>query len=282
MILDLPIPLNLNSEPRRVISAPTDIKTMVADGDLLYVGTSNGKVVSIPISALRADVTQEWCIISQGSVEEKQVMEKKNKPLKDEEKKGRRSKEPPHEEKERKRRHSKDNRENRKEKAGKNSKEGQSTKQEEKETAGKRSPVGKNSKEPSILKEETKAREVALMEMRAHSLSHSAVAIHSHMDERVRDLLFLRLPEMKLSKLKQASEMMQYHSLPNLASPYGGRIPISPPILSFKSLVISVGRGHVEYVAEKGKDPGEDGSRHRERHEAFQLLVWGHKNLATS
>ncbi len=258
---------------------------MVADGNLLYVGTSNGKVVTIPISALCTDVAQEWCIISQGSLEEKTIREeedtsattKKSKESKEEKKKGRHSKEPPDEEDKKGRRSKEPPNEERKQKRTKENKHSR-----EEDKAGKKSPESKNSKEPKApsLKEEAKAREVALQEMRAHSLSRSAVAVHSHMDERVRDLLFLRLPEMKLSKLKPAAEMMQYHSLPNLASPYGGgRIPVSPPILSFRSLVLSVGRGHVEYVGGKGE---EDGGRHRERHEAFQLLVWGHKNLTTS
>lgn len=134
------------------------------------------------------------------------------------------------------------------------------------------------------LMKEKREEEKLLKEKKAmaetHCLQCSAVALHSHLDERVRDLIFLKLPELSLSKLKQAAEMMQYHSLPNLASPYGGRIPISPPILSFRSLVISVGRGHVEYVEEKEEDAGEDGNTgiHRERHEAFQLLIWGHKH----
>ena len=100
--------MNLGSESHRIISAPTDIKTMVADGNLLYVGTSNGKLVTVPIQSLRTDVAQDWCIISQGSLEEKVGKEEEEvvptadpvttkKSSKEEKKKGRRSKEPPHE-----------------------------------------------------------------------------------------------------------------------------------------------------------------------------------------
>ena len=278
--------MDLNSEPRRIISAPTDIKTMVADGNLLYVGTSNGKVVSIPVRALRSESVQDWCIISHGSLEERGGGEKETKTdhlseVRDD-KKGKTSKE-------KKRRHSKEAHEGKRgqEEPKKGGGGGGGGKRSPKEPAQvERKPEerggGKESPNLARIKEEAKAREAALLEMRGHSLSHCAVSVHSHLDERVRDLLFLRLPEMKLSKLKQAAEMMQYHSLPNLASPLGGRIPVSPPILSFRSLVISVGRGHVEYVEDKGEEPGEESGRYRESHEAFQLLVWGHKNVATS
>ena len=282
--------MDLNSEPHRVISAPTDVKTLITDGKLLYVGTSNGKVVTIPISVLHEKTDQEWCIISHGSLETKQEIPKKeileenskktksSKEAGQEEKKGRQSKEA---QADRHRKRSKGSQGNKHE--GKRLKEDRESRQQE-ERKGKLSPETIKPMQSSNLKEEAKIREMALQDMRDHSLSHSAVAIHAHMDERVRDLLFLKLPEMNLSKLKQAAEMMQYHSMPNLASPYGGRIPISPPVLSFRSLVISVGRGHVEYVEEKGgeEEKGEGNAGHRERHEAFQLLVWGHKNLTNS
>ena len=248
------------------------------------MGTSNGKVVAIPISALHTKTDQEWCIISHGSYETKQEIQekleenaKKTKGSKEEERKGRQSKDG---QVDRHRKRSKSSQGNQGSKGeGKRMKEDRESRQQE-ERKGKQSP---DTRQSSHLKEEAKMREMVLQDMRDHSLSHSAVAVHAHMDERVRDLLFLKLPDMNLSKLKQAAEMMQYHSMPNLASPYGGRIPVSPPILSFRSLVISVGRGHVEYVEENGEEEkGEGNMGHRERHEAFQLLVWGHKNLATS
>lgn len=251
--------MSISSDPPRIISAPTDIKTLVADANFLYVGTSSGRVVSIPIDALQKDISQEISA-SQDSIEVKPQV-KEVKEVKSPKKAEKGSKE---------RKEDKvSKREREKAKGHSREKEDQEVKREEKAV--------KRDEEKS--KRYTKEKE----EMSLHCLAHSAVSVHSHMDERVRDLLFLKLPELTLSKLKQAAELMQYHSLPNLASPYGGRIPISPPVLSFKSLVIAVGKGHVEYVQEKGEESADNGNTsavHRERHEAFQLLVWGHKNTS--
>ena len=82
--------------------------------------------------------------------------------------------------------------------------------------------------------------------------------------------------------MKEAADMMHYHSMPNLASPCGGRIPFSPPILSFRSLVISIGKGHIEYIGNgEFLEKADSSEAHRERHEAFQLLVWGHKSTVS-
>ena len=167
----------------------------MADADLLYLGTSNGKIVTVPIKSLRKDSNSD---------------------------------------------------------------------QEAPFQVSKEDECAKDEKDSSVA-----------------CVSHSAVALHSQMDERVKTLLHLKLPEFKLSKLKEATEVMQYHSLPNLTLPYGGRIPFSPPILSYRSLVISVGKGHVEYIEEEKEEESleETNARvHKERFEAFQLLVWGHKN----
>ncbi len=181
------MPLNLGSDPPRSISAPTDIKSIVSDGDFLYLGTSNGKIVSVPLSSL-------------ADLEEK---------------------------------------------------------------AKEREAKEDNGIDDSLC------------------ISSSALALHSHMDHRVRALLCLKFPEQTLSNMKAAAEIMQYRSLPNLASPLGGRIPVSPPILSIRSMVISVGRGHVHYVDDQGKEDSKS-VIHRERNEAFQFLIWGHKNALSN
>lgn len=229
---------------------------MAADSNLLYLGTSNGKVVSVPIRALKKDLTLNETMDDQDDWKDAEdTMESK-----DDSSSSSRGLEtsPPNPrglEKSPKR-----SRGVLREKESKELKENRRSNREDKER---------------VLRE--------WQEVGSRCLPHSAVALHSHMDERVRDLLFLQLPELKLSKLNQAAEMVQYHSLPNLASPFGGRVPVSPPVLSFRSLLLSVGRGHVEYVKEREEEVVDgDGSRkamqlHRERHEAFQLLVWAHK-----
>lgn len=242
LTLDHPIPLNLSSGSSRVISAPTDIKAMVTDGNLLYLGTSNGKVVSVPIEALKK---------SQSVEESKETK-------------------PPAQ------------REREKERVGKEEKHSKRDKK------GRERELRENTQSTKSSKDDDFVVIASDRDMRSLCLPLSAVAVHAHLDKRVKDLLYLKLPEMSLTNLKQAAETVHYHSLPNLASPYGGRIPVTPPILSFRSLVISVGKGHAEYVHHNDDEKGEestttateDGSLgiHRERHEAFQLLVWGHKN----
>ncbi len=189
-----------NAKPPN-LSSPVNIKTMAADAEFLYLGTSNGKIVSVPISSLSQSSLAKW---SDGSLE--------------------------------------------------NSKDGDSD-----SSGGDRRG--------------------------SDSACHLAVAVHKQMEGKVRTLLHVSLPQAKLSMLKEAAEMLHYHSMPNLTSPLGGRIPVSPPILSFRSLLVSAGKGHVEYVCkeEKGEDEAEQDNVevHRERHEAFQLLVWGHKNTVS-
>jgi hypothetical protein len=280
---DQPLPLGLGSQ--RVISAPTDIKTVVTDGNLLYLGTSNGKVVTVPIPALKTSAAEHQFVLSQNV--EREAASSKDVPVKAERESAN---------VERERDLVKSPTSPREKKKGKKDKHSKGKDKESREDkAQKKDKVAKDEKLSQEMREEEKMREDKLMRERreeekvlkekkamavSHCLQFSAVSVHSHMDERVRDLLFLKLPELSLSKLKQAADIMQYHSLPNLASPYGGRIPVSPPILSFRSLMISVGKGHVEYIEEKETDDGEESTAevHRERHEAFQLLVWGHKN----
>ena len=111
-------------------------------------------------------------------------------------------------------------------------------------------------------------------------LETSAIAIHSHKDSRVKGLVSINLPLIPPSKVKEAVDAVPYHSLPNLSSPFGTRIPVTPPILSYRSLVISAGKGHVEYVEDSDPELEESMSGAlRERNETFQLQCWGHRNI---
>jgi hypothetical protein len=118
-------------------------------------------------------------------------------------------------------------------------------------------------------------------------LDNCALALHVQKDSRVRSLLHLKLPIKPPSKLSSASHSdvgALYHSLPNLNSSFGSRTTISPPIMSYRSLVISAGKGHMEYSEDpEPEDTGVLPTNYnalRERNEAYQLLVWGHRNAA--
>ena len=47
---------------------------------------------------------------------------------------------------------------------------------------------------------------------------------------------------------------------------------------AFKSLLVSTGKGHVEYTEEDYNLDPEEVTAFRERKESFQLQVWGHHN----
>ena len=118
-------------------------------------------------------------------------------------------------------------------------------------------------------------------------LDNCALALHVQKDSRVRTLLHLKLPIKPPSKLSSPSNSdagALYHSLPNLNSSFGSRMTISPPIMSYRSLIISAGKGHMEYSEDpEPEDTGVLPTNYnalRERNEAYQLLVWGHRNAA--
>ena len=172
---------------------PTDIKTIVADDKNIYAGTSNGKVVAIPIKHLRQELITS------------RLPEVTGTEMPDE-----------------------------------------NTTTTVEETDG-------------IFQEQ------------------SAISLHAQKDERVKTLLHIPLPAN--SKLReetdQLSQAMAYSSLPDLASSaYRGGPIITQPL--FKSLIVSAGKGHVEYSTDV--ESIEETSAARERNEAFQLLVWGHRN----
>ncbi len=113
-------------------------------------------------------------------------------------------------------------------------------------------------------------------------LDNTAIALHALNDSQVMNLIHLQLPDNQTSKLKApCSDPVPYHSMPNLSSPFGGRVPISPPIVTYRTIVLAVGKGHMEYIPEHDPEAVEESvvNALRERNEAFQLLAWGHKNV---
>ena len=112
-------------------------------------------------------------------------------------------------------------------------------------------------------------------------LENTAISLHSLNDSEVQSLIHLRLPDNQILKLKPNSDPIPYHSMPNLSSPFGGRVPISPPIVTYKTVILSAGKGHMEYITEDDPEAIQESinSARRERNEAFQMLTWGHKNV---
>lgn len=105
-------------------------------------------------------------------------------------------------------------------------------------------------------------------------LDQSAVAQHTHRDSKVQSLVFVPLPSKKLARPDE-QQVHQYRSLPNISGPLC-HFPSRP---LYKSLVVSLGRGHVEYSAEEcGFEDNSPARLQRGRNEAYQLLVWGHKS----
>lgn len=105
----------------------------------------------------------------------------------------------------------------------------------------------------------------------------SAISLHTHKDDRVKTLLYIQLPADKPPRKRDRT--LHYGSLPNLMSSSQSalyRASMVTPLI--KSLILSVGKGHMEYSVSAGADSVEESSAMRERNEAFQLLIWGHRN----
>lgn len=112
-------------------------------------------------------------------------------------------------------------------------------------------------------------------------LDQSAVSLHCHKD-RVRALIHITLPRSRRDLANQSPNQQQgngghFNSMPNLSST-NYRLPLGQPL--FKSLVLSVGKGHLEYstLPSEPEQNLEDVSARRERNKAFQLMLWGHRN----
>lgn len=195
---------------------PTDITAVTADESTIYVGTSNGRMVAVPIENLCKTQHADLDVESSGGNGE--VGEQPSIVVQ-----------------------------------GKN----------EKTTGGVAVPGGAT---------------VRVQETDKTFQKQTAVSLHTQKDSKVRSLIYIPLPVSKLSKPKDTAVLEQtvmYTSLPNLGSMY--RLNISQPL--HKSLLISVGRGHVKYTSDV--ECVEESSPLRERNESFQLLVWGHRNSLT-
>ena len=108
-------------------------------------------------------------------------------------------------------------------------------------------------------------------------LEQSAVSLHCHRDK-VRTLLHVVLPRSRRELLASANGSGGcFNSMPNLSGP-GYRLPLGQPL--FKSLVVSIGKGHAEYsvLPPEPEQNVEDASARRERNKSFQLMLWGHRN----
>lgn len=225
------------------------IKTMVADENMLYVGTSRGMVVAIPIAGLNKNTPD--VPLANGHVtngfddmdEARELTLKRELKL---------------------------------------SLADSSPKRSKKKLEG-----GREEEEETDSKGSSPSRSEYLEEPEEVYLNNCALALHIQKDSRVRSLLHLKLPIKPPSELNTPSSSevgALYHSLPNLNSSYGSRMSISPPIMSYRSLIISAGKGHMEYSEDP--EPEDNGvlptnyNALRERNEAYQLLVWGHRNAA--
>ena len=115
-------------------------------------------------------------------------------------------------------------------------------------------------------------------------LDNCALALHVQKDSRVKSLLHLQLPVQHHSELSDSllsSESQLQHTLPSI-SPQRQESD-TDALLSggYRSLVVSAGKGHMEYSADKDAEdililPPNYNSL-REKNEEHQLLVWGHK-----
>ena len=180
---------------------PTIIKTMVADDNMLYVGTSQGMVVAIPIDSLSKETA---------------------KPADLEEAEG---------------------------------------------------AVG--------------ARDSASGGINSTYLDNCALALHVQKDSRIKSLLHLQLPVQHQSELSDRTssshESQVLPSVPTTQSQESDDGAAAVTLLSggFQSLIVSAGKGHMEYSADKNAEdtlklPPNYNSL-REKNEEHQLLVWGHK-----
>ena len=222
-IYSISIFLISTDQPQRVGSSkgimPTDITAITADESTVYVGTSNGRMVAVPIENLHK--TQHANLDVESSGGNGEIEEQSSVVVR-----------------------------------GENGK-----------TTGGVAVPGASGGATVLAQETGKTFQ-----------KQTAVSLHTQKDSKVRSLIYIPLPVSKLLKPKDTAVLEQtvmYTSLPNLGSMY--RLNISQPL--HKSLLISVGRGHVKYTSDV--ECVEESSPLRERNESFQLLVWGHRNTLT-
>ena len=248
--------------------SPTAIKCLATDNEHVYVGTSNGQIVTIPIDKLSqkralpspphpdtsSPLQQASASDLNGTDGDAKGIPADGIPPRKPPRKGRRSK-------------------------------GTQTVDKSKKSVRARSsesPFFGGSEENDSSEHD---------EVNGVFLEQSAVSLHSHKNDKVRTLLHVSLPRSQRDLPSQpgggggggggrsggGGGGNCFNSMPNLSGA-GHRLPLGQPL--FKSLVVSIGKGHVEYstLPPEPEQNLEDASARRERNKAFQLMLWGHRN----
>ena len=125
-------------------------------------------------------------------------------------------------------------------------------------------------------------------------LDNCALALHVQKDSRVKSLLYLQLPlqhrdhpqgDRVTDDSPASAESQLQHALPNIPLEgqelSDGDATSAPLSGGYRSLIVSAGKGHMEYSADKNAEDmlrlPPDYNSLREKNEEHQLLVWGHK-----
>jgi hypothetical protein len=241
--------------PLGTFVTPTSIKCLSMDDRSIFVGTSSGHIVSIPIEKLSQKQSLAPPANTSSSTPHRESSEVRRK------KAGSVSgrippKKPP--------------------RKGKRIKVAETSDTSKKQSSLTRvrsseSPRFRGSEENSSSEHE---------EVDGVFLDQSAVSLHCHTNK-VRTLLHVILPRSKRDfnghPTPKGTSGDCFNSMPNLSS-VGYRLSQGQP--HFKSLVVSVGRGHTEYstLPPDPEQTMEDAAARRERNKAFQLMLWGHRN----
>ena len=243
--------------PPGTFVSPTSIKCLSMDDRSIFVGTSSGHIVSIPIEKLSQKQSLHSLSITPSSVPQQGGSEVRAHRKKAGSLSGRTPpKKPP--------------------RIGKRSKVTETS-----DTLIHQSPLtrvrGSESSHNGGSEENNSSEHE---EVDGVFLDQSAVSLHCHLDK-VRTLLHVILPKNKHEVNSHPTQKDTgsdcFNSMPNLSSA-GYRLSQGQPL--FKSLVVSVGKGHTEYsiLAPDPEQTTEDASARRERNKAFQLMLWGHRN----
>lgn len=114
-------------------------------------------------------------------------------------------------------------------------------------------------------------------------LDNCALALHLQKDSRVKSLLHLQLPVQHQSEVDNRTSSSYESKVLPTHSQESDVDAAAVTLLSggFQSLIVSAGKGHMEYSADKDAEDTlklpPDYNSLREKDEEHQLLVWGHK-----
>lgn len=118
-------------------------------------------------------------------------------------------------------------------------------------------------------------------------LNNCALALHVQKDSRVKSLLHLQLPIHHGSTDSDSQFPSDFYNLQHSLSDHSVKTDesslaeTSTDFMSYRSLIISAGKGHMEYsdnpAAEDTLKLPPNYNSLREKNEEHQLLVWGHK-----